>query len=220
MVSVERARRRAPTPGAGKSRHVRQTLLHWSRDRRVQLGLLVLAGVLLIGSIFLPYWDITLHAPQYPGGLTVSAYVHDMVGEIREVDELNHYIGMMPLEGAAEHERDLAVFAIPVVAGLVVASFWVHGRWKWLMVLPILIYPFAFLGDLWIWLYHAGHSLDPTAALSSSIKPFTPHVFGTGKIGQFSTEARFALGFYMAFLAALLTLVATLFARAGHHARP
>ena len=32
----------------------------------------MLAAMLVVVSIFLPYWTLTLHAPQYPKGLTLS----------------------------------------------------------------------------------------------------------------------------------------------------
>jgi copper chaperone NosL len=94
----------------------------------------------------------------------------------------------------------------------VLASFWIRGRWKLLAVAPALLYPIVFVADLYVWLRYAGHNLDPTAALSSAIKPFTPRLLGEGHIGQFSTVASFGAGFYMALLAALLALSATLIA--------
>ena len=36
------------------------------------------AAILIIISIFLPYWSLVLHAPQYPGGLVVNAYVNHL----------------------------------------------------------------------------------------------------------------------------------------------
>ena len=126
-----------------------------------------------------------------------------------EVDGLNHYIGMMRLEDAAKIERAISRIAIPVIALLAVASFWVQSRWRWLLVAPVIMYPVVFMVDLFIWLYYAGHSLDPNAALSSSIKEFTPRIFGTGVIGQFSTEATFGVGFYLVLLAVVLVIAAT-----------
>jgi copper chaperone NosL len=188
-------------------------------QRRVRLGLLVIAAVALTLSLLLPYWSITLHAPQYPRGLTVQAYATRLTGDVREVDGLNHYIGMMELNDAARLERAVAPVAVPAIALLALASLWVPGRWVWLAIAPILLYPFVFLADLFAWLYHAGHSLDPTAALSSSIKPFTPRLLGEGTIGQFSTVATLGIGFYVALGAALLTLVVTLAQRwAATHA--
>lgn len=183
--------------------------------RRLQLGLLILAAALVIGSIFLPYWDITLHAPQYPQGLQVEAYPSHLAGRVHEVDGLNHYIGMMKLNDAAAIERSLSLFAIPLVAILALAAYWIPGRWKWAFIAPLIAFPFIFIADLGAWLYYAGHSLDPHAPLSSAIKPFMPHLLGTGQIGQFSTEATFGIGFYLAILGVVLAVAATLIARRG-----
>ena len=171
-----------------------------------ELTLLLVAGSLLLISLLLPYWQITLHAPQYPKGLVVEAYAFKLVGDVSEVDGLNHYIGMMKLDDAAVLERTIAPLAIPVIAMLAILSFWMAGIWRTLARLPIIIFPMVFVLDLFGWLYYAGHSLDPHAALSSSIKPFTPHIAGIGTIGQFSTEAVFLPGFFLAVLAAVVVI--------------
>jgi len=188
--------------------------------RYVRLGMLIAAGAFLVLSLLLPYWSITLHAPQYPQGLTVDVFAWKLTGDVAEVDGLNHYIGMMKLEDAATLERAIAPIAIPLLAALVVASFWIRGRWRWLAVSPVLLFPVIFFVDLYYWLRHAGNNLDPTAALSSSIKPFTPRLLGEGTIGQFSTVATLGLGFYLVLLATVLVLVATLLGRrADAHAK-
>ena len=58
------------------------------------------AAILIIISIFLPYWSLVLHAPQYPRVLVVNAYINRLVGDVQEIDSLNHYIGMRPLDEA------------------------------------------------------------------------------------------------------------------------
>lgn len=184
-----------------------------ARHQVDELALLFVAGALLLISIALPYWQITLHAPQYPKGLIVQAYVNKLAGNVSEVDGLNHYIGMMKLENAAIFERQIALVAIPLVALLAVGSCWLSGVWRVLARVPIIIYPAVFVADLYGWLYYAGHSLDPHAALSSSIKQFTPHIIGIGTIGQFSTDANFLPGFIMAVAAAVITLVVTILRR-------
>jgi hypothetical protein len=175
-----------------------------SKKRVVEVVLLVAAGALLLASLLVPYWGITLHAPQYPKGLRIEAFAYKFTGDVFEVDGLNHYIGMMKLENAAVLERQLAPIAIPVIALLAVVSFWLRGVWRVLARLPIIIYPLVFVIDLFGWLYYAGNSLDPRAPLSSSIKPFTPHIVGVGTIGQFSTEAMFMSGFVLAAVAAFI----------------
>jgi copper chaperone NosL len=172
-------------------------------------------GLLLVLSLLVPFWTITLHAPQYPGGLVVDAYAWKLAGDVSEVDGLNHYIGMMALGDAGALERTLAPFAIPVIAVLAVASHWLRGRKRWLAVAPAIAFPIVFVADLFAWLYHAGHSLDPTAALSSSIKPFTPRLLGEGHIGQFSTVANFSYGFYLVLVAVLVIVAATLLGRSA-----
>jgi hypothetical protein len=184
-----------------------------ARPRVDEFVLLVVAGALLLASLLLPYWQITLHAPQYPKGLIVQAYAYKLTGHVSEVDGLNHYIGMMKLEDAAVIERQIALVAIPLIALLSVASWWLHGAWRYLMRIPIVVFPIAFVADLYWWLYYAGHSLDPHAALSSSIKAFTPHILGIGTIGQFSTDANFLPGFVLAAMAAVMVLVISILRR-------
>lgn len=195
MAATERA-----TKAAGRS---------FARADMLRLGGLIFGAALLIVTMFLPYWSITLHAPQYPKGLTIDAFVSEMRGDVAEVDGLNHYIGMMRLEDAATLERTVSRIAIPIIAVLAVLSFWVKSRWRWLLAMPIIIYPVVFVIDLFAWLYHAGHSLDPKAALSSSIHEFTPTILGTGIIGQFSTVAAFQIGYYLAVLAAIIVVAVT-----------
>src|SRR5690606_37850725 len=112
-----------------------------SGERVIEFALLALAGALVIISLFFPYWEITLNAPQSPGGLHVQAYATHLTGDVFEVDGLNRYIGMMKLEDAARFERTIAPIAVPLIALLAVASFWLRGLWRTLARVPIIIYP-------------------------------------------------------------------------------
>ena len=90
--------------------------------------LFVVAALLLLVSIFLPYWKMTLLAPQYPGGLHVIAYVNELTGDVAEIDGLNHYIGMRPLNEAAKFERSVSIFAIGALALLTLAAIFVQHQ--------------------------------------------------------------------------------------------
>ncbi len=177
---------------------------------------LALAAVLLIVSIFTPYWKMTLHAPQYPKGLVAQAYVNRLVGDIKEIDGLNHYIGMRPLGEAASLELSLSIVAIAIITLLVLGTIMVHSRWAALLALPALLFPAVFLGDLAYWLRTFGHNLDPKAPLSSSIKPFSPPVLGEGKVGQFSTVAEPDVGLILAAVASLLIIAGLYFHRRAY----
>lgn len=198
--------------------HVKQNefdksrLLHW-----LPSILMFAAALLLIASIALPYWGMVLEAPQYPGGLQMRVFVNYMTGdedpkldEVREIDGLNHYIGMKSLYEAAAVERSIALpGVVGMVIALVIVAFW-RRRWVWLLAIPALVFPAVYLGDLAFWLNHYGQNLDPYAPLSSAIQPFTPPILGEGVIGQFKTVAYVDGGWYLALGAALLVLVALL----------
>ena len=96
---------------------------------------------------------------------------------------------MAPLAEAAQFEREIAPVAMVVIVLLIGATAFVHHKWFAPLTLPAMLLPLIFLGDMYFWLRRFGQGLDPNAALSSSIKPFTPTLLGHGAIGQFSTDA-------------------------------
>ena len=81
-------------------------------------GLLVIAAVLLLPVYLMPLWKLTMFAPQYPDGLRLSIYSYKLVGgnggqDVKEINVLNHYIGMRDLAAA-----DFTEFKwIPFVVG-------------------------------------------------------------------------------------------------------
>ncbi len=178
--------------------------------------LLALARVLLLCSVFVPYWHMELDAPQYPNGLFVTAYVNRLEGDVKEINGLNHYIGMRPLEEAARHERALAVWLIVGMFLLIEGAAFVHTKWAVLLALPAILFPAGFLVDLQFWLAHFGQNLDPDAPLSSAVKPFTPTILGEGGIGQFKTYAEAGWGLWLAGASSVLTVIAFVFHRRAY----
>jgi hypothetical protein len=173
--------------------------------------LAILVATILLGvSTLFSYWALTLHAPQYPDGLKIVLASSSVSGDVREVDGLNHYIGMMPLNDAASFERSIAPYAITLFVIMGLLAVILSTRWAPLLAVPIILFPFVYFVDLYFWLYRAGHNLDPTAALSSSVKPFTPAILGEGIVGQFSTTAMFQAGWFIAVAAAVLAAMGIL----------
>jgi hypothetical protein len=176
----------------------------------------MLARVLLLASIFFPYWLMDLDAPQYPDGLYLDAYVTHLDGDVKEINGLNHYIGMRPLEQAGSYERAASIWMIIAMTLLVEGASVVHRRWAVLLALPAILFPAVFLIDLHFWMTAFGQNLDPEAPLSASIKPFTPTVLGEGGIGQFHTYAQVGRGFWMAVASAGLIIVGFVFHRRAY----
>lgn len=175
-----------------------------------------LARVALLASLFLPYWYMTLQAPQYPDGLHMQAYLNRLEGDVEEIDRLNHYIGMRPLGQAAEFERTTSVAAIIALVLLIEGTIHIHNRWAVLLALPVVLFPVGFLGDLHFWMSKFGRELDPHAPLSHAIKPFVPPILGTGTVGQFHTVAAAGPGLYLAGAAAVLVVVGLILHRRAY----
>ena len=81
-------------------------------DRTVRWACGVGAAGLIAWAPTLPLWTMTMRAPQYPAGLTLSAYGTGMAGDVSELNILNHYIGMPPLHAPA---LETAVFPFAVI---------------------------------------------------------------------------------------------------------
>lgn len=196
------------------------------RERyRLPTMLFVAAMLVLLVSLFFPYWHLDLKAPQFPQGLHVAAYVNRLVGDVDpitgsndldQLDGLNHYVGMPPLGDGAQFERTIALAGIIVMGGLLLAAVYVHSRWVVLLVLPALLFPVIFLADLQYWLWHYGHSLDPRAPLAGAVGEFTPHLFGGSKIAQFNTNATPGIGLFLAGVASVLVAVGLWFHRKAY----
>jgi nitrous oxidase accessory protein len=166
---------------------------------RAVLG--AVAVTLLAGGWLLPLWSATLHAPQYPGGLHMHAYGHQVTGDVGEIDSLNHYVGMRPFDPADVPEMQLwpAVLAVAVLA--VIVALVGRPRWAaWLAKLYLWATPVGVLGAIQLRLHQYGHELDPLAALR--LEPFTPWVVGPTKVWNFTTWARPGLGLVAILLAA------------------
>lgn len=201
------------SPAAGRRKLVvhgpapKHTVARWS-----VVALSLVAVGLQVASFFEPWWSIKLYAPQYPKGLRVVISLTGVSGDVREVDILNHYIGMSSLLSAAPTERRLAVWGIAFLAVAIVALTLVLGKKLGkLLAVPGLLFPLAFLADSFYWMYRFGHSLNPEAPIR--LPPFTPELFGNGKIGQFMTFAQPMTGFWLA-AGAFVALVAAMLLRA------
>lgn len=174
--------------------------------RWVGVTLAALASALFTASFFQPWWSFVLYAPQYPSGLSLLISLTGPSGDVREVNMLNHYIGMASLDEAAVIESQLAGWGIGVLCITVLTlAFLGRRRMAWIGAALGMALPVGFIADTSFWMYHFGHTLDPRAPLR--IQSFTPQLFGNGVIGQFMTFAVPARGFWLALAGAVLLLI-------------
>ncbi len=142
-------------------------------------------------------------APQYPQGLQLVVSLTGVGGDTTEIGIINHYIGMAHLESGAMLERAYGGWAVALLCMLVVAATLGLGRkFGWVTAALAIGLPIGFIADTMYWLYTFGHDLDPKAPVH--IAPFTPAMFGSGKVGQFHTVASPTQGFYLALFGVVL----------------
>ncbi|UCC81582.1 MAG: hypothetical protein JSW46_11230 [Gemmatimonadota bacterium] len=177
---------------------------------RTSRTLVLVAALLLIPSAFLPVWNITLVAPQYPQGLSLAIYANKVAGEIQEVNILNHYIGMKEIEQDEFPEFRFIPFLILRFLALAVLAAIVArleiGALGWI---DFLVFGLVMLFDFQHWLYEYGHNLSPGAPIS--LDPFTPKFIGTTQVANFTVKSWPAAGAVMMALAGLLGPVALFF---------
>jgi len=177
----------------------------WLLQPPVRVGFALLVAGLFAASYTQPLWVTRFRAPQYPQGLSLQVYLDRVTGDIQEVDILNHYVGMRPIEQMATFERSIAIFALAVVCGLGVwAASFRRIHWQILLVLPLVLFPLGMLLDLFAWLWYSGHALDPTSPMGMTVKPFTPKLIGSQKVANFEVTSGLGLGTYLQIAGAAL----------------
>lgn len=160
---------------------------------RRALGIIpaVAAAALVWLAAAQPLWTMTMRAPQYPKGLRLHAYGTGMIGDLKELNILNHYIGMAPLNPAPPFET--AIFPIAIAGLIVLCLASPFHRWiRRAAVTALIATPLGILVDLQWWLYAYGHSLNPKAPIR--LDPFTPLVLGTSTMGNFESSAMVSTG--------------------------
>jgi copper chaperone NosL len=179
-------------------------------------SLLVLASVLVVTAHFLALWNLTMFAPQYPDGLRLDIYDHALVGgnggqDIKEINILNHYIGMRDLVTEDFTEFEWMPFVLGGAALLFLRAT-VLGTVKELVDATMV---FVYFGGFSLWsfgskLYRYGHELAPNAPVK--VPAFMPPMFGYKQIANFEVYSYPKAGSYLLLAVGLLLVAALWFA--------
>lgn len=170
------------------------------------------AALVLIPTFTSPLYTMTMFAPQYPDGLRLQIYSYKLVGgnqdqDIREINVLNHYIGMRDLVSEEFGEFKWMPFVIGAFT-LLFARTVVMGKMTHLVDSLVL---FVYFGAFALWsfgfkMWTYGHSLAPTAAVK--VAPFMPPMFGYKQLANFEVYSYPALGSYALAAAAFFLFLA------------
>ncbi len=173
--------------------------------------LTAVAALLIVGTVFVPLWHMTFVAQQYPEGLDLYIYSHDLIGgddgnDLTEINILNHYIGMAELEPADFSELKW----LPLVIGLIIVLTFRAAAIGNLRALIDVIVLSGYFGafSMWSFWYRLGYygdNLDPKASVQ--VDPFMPPIFGYKLVGQFDVWSYPTWGTYLFFAYGLLLVI-------------
>src|SRR5215510_15510859 len=181
--------------------------------------LTLIAVMALIPAFLFPLWNMTFRSNQYLDGLTLNIYSYRLEGgktpardDLREINALNHYIGMRPLLESDFSEFVWIPFVIGALAVLALRAM-VIGKMSNLVDVFVI---FSYFGLFSFWsfynkLYTYGHNLDPAAAIK--VQPFTPPLIGRQVVGNFTVTSYPGAGSYALVAFALLLLAAIFLSR-------
>jgi hypothetical protein len=173
--------------------------------KRYPLILSMIACVLFLASLPLPFWTVIMKAPTYPErNLSMRVYPHMYEGDIREWNVVGNLVGVKVPPPIPE-----VIFSIvpAVLIGLAVLSLVAAFRPGWLkLAVPapwlVLLLLTAFTQYS---LYLFGHDLAENRPLRY-VDPFTPPVIGIKKVGTLVTYHLPHIGSVVFVCAAILLL--------------
>jgi copper chaperone NosL len=161
--------------------------------------LMMAAAFALMLMFAFPLWKITLAAPQYPKGISMFIWVNKITGSdpgtLQNINILNHYIGMKPIEPDSIPELQFMQYIILALGGLALLLALIN-KWQvnllWLIILvgaaTLAIY------DFYLWEYDYGHNLDPHAAIKIEGMAYQPPLIGKKVILNFTAYSWPRLG--------------------------
>lgn len=170
--------------------------------------LMAAAAVLLAVMYFLPIWQISLEAPQYPEGLGMNIHLNTVRGEkpndLASINGLNHYIGMKRIEPGSIAELRYMPFIVGAMILFALAAAFRGKRalfLAWTLCMALL--GVAGMVDFYMWEYNYGHELDPRAIIKIPGMSYQPPLFGSQQILNFTAYSYPGFGGIAAGLAVL-----------------
>ncbi|ETI67671.1 hypothetical protein [Neobacillus vireti] len=168
--------------------------------------LIGLSAILIVVSLFFPWWKMVFYAPQYPEGLNIIVYPNKLEGQIDIINGLNHYIGMSNF--GAENFPELSYLAY-LVGGLAVITLLTailrNKKVLYGLISIFMIGGLAGIMDLHFALQKYGTNLSPKAPIK--IDPFVPPIIGQNTVANFVTHSLLGTGIYFVIAAFILLLI-------------
>jgi len=149
--------------------------------------IVAISALLMILPYFVPLWQILMWAPQYPEGLEMKIWIDNISGDVKIISALNHYIGMRHIEVSMFPEFKYMIYIVAVLIAAGLAASIVNRRIALVIYSGLIVAcGIAALVDFYLWGYHYGHNLDPTAAIVVPGMAYQPPLIGTKQLLNFT----------------------------------
>ncbi|MEP5613851.1 MAG: hypothetical protein ABJP45_16490 [Cyclobacteriaceae bacterium] len=180
--------------------------------------IIMMVGALLLAALFfLPLWNITLEAPQYPDPIGFDIHINKFEGvqpnDIKNINIMNHYVGMKDIPEVIPEFKIFPYFAggmmiLGLVFGLI-GNRKLYLLWFGLMI----IFGSIAMYDFYLWEYEYGHDLKETAAIKFTDKDgepmaYQPPLLGNKMILNFKALSWPRSGAYLMFLGIIMSVFA------------
>lgn len=187
-------------------------------DLRSRL-MIVLTALILVPVLFLPLWQMQIFTTQFPDGLTVNIYAGKLESggaegrdDLLEINAINYYIGMEPLEQGNFVEFIWLPFALGATILLALRVMVLGKMSKLIDLLVFYVYVSAFaLWSFYSRLYDYGHHLNPNAQIT--VPPFTPPMFGKMSVAKFELVGSPGIGSYLMIVVPVVLILAVCLSR-------
>ncbi|GEO05026.1 hypothetical protein AAE02nite_26900 [Adhaeribacter aerolatus] len=179
--------------------------------------LLLLSSAFLAAIFFVPLWHIRLEAPQYPGGLDMYIWIHQITGTdeftLQNINILNHYVGMEAIKPGSFVELNIMPY---VLMGLILLSvgvlFWRNRKALVAYTALLIIAGTVGLADFYYWIQEFGNNLSPLAPIKVPGMTYSPPFLGIKTLLNITASSFPDFGGYFFGIAVLLLFLAIYFA--------
>jgi hypothetical protein len=168
------------------------------------------AAGLTAAALAAPLWGFAMSAPQYPDEtLHLQVVRTGIVGDVHEVNTLQHYIGVrFPTDLPELTWAARAIAACTTL--LTIAAFTGAGHFgrAYRLVCAVALIAFLVVSAAAVQkrLYQVGHERDPNAPIRA-VHNFTPPLVGPVKVGNFTVWSFPHVGAMLLLAAATLSIV-------------
>ncbi|MDX9750689.1 MAG: hypothetical protein RBT71_06375 [Flavobacteriales bacterium] len=161
---------------------------------------IALCALSLLVLLVVPIWRIDLIAPQYPEGLYLQIFDDRFEGNVDQINNLNHYIGMAEIHNEMFQEFVYLPKIIVVLAVLgVVAAVWGKRILLFAGLVTLSLFGAWALWRMWDWGYEYGHNLDPRAAIQVEDMAYQPPLIGHKQLLNFDAWSTPDIGGWILF---------------------